>query len=384
MNPKNFARIGAVLLAFFVMSFVDMVGVATDYVKADFDLPDGLVQFISSAAFLWFFVFSVPTGLLQARMGKRNVLCLGVLLSAVGLILPFVSYSFASVLVGFSLLGIGNTIIQVSANPLLVSVVGKERAPSFMSLSQFTKSIGSMIAAPLSALLLAKTGNWKLLFVIFAAVSVLSAICLYSVSLKEKEKEEADASFGSCFKLLSDKYVALMVLGIFLIVGIDVGVNAASGQFLMEKFGMEQGVASSGRSLYFMGKLIGCLLGAILLTKFKPNKFLNITNILLAVAVLAFALNPFSKAVWPLLILIGFFAANIFPLIFTLAVGNLPEKANEISGLMMMAISGGAVIPPVLGAIADTSNYTMSLLFLMVCAIVILLIGMMNKPKKAV
>lgn len=72
-----------------------------------------------------------------------------------------------------------------------------------------------------------------------------------------------------------------MVLAISLIVGIDVGVNAMSCQFLMEKFGMEQNIAASGRSLYFMGKLLGCLLGALLLTKFKPRALLNITNILL-------------------------------------------------------------------------------------------------------
>jgi len=175
-----------------------------------------------------------------------------------------------------------------------------------------------------------------------------------------------------------------MVLGIFLIVGIDVGVNSVSGQFLIEKFGMEQGVAASGRSLYFMGKLFGCLLGAILLAKFKPRTFLNITNILLCLLLLGFALSPVKAAAWPLLLLTGFFAANVFPLIFTLAVGDIPDKANEISGLMMMAISGGAVIPPVMGAIAGKFSYTMAIVFLAVCAAAILLIGAMNCYKKPV
>jgi fucose permease len=381
MSQKKILPIAAVLFSFVVMSFVDMVGVATDYVKADLQLSDGVVQFISSAAFLWFFIISVPTGLLQARFGKRNVLVTGIILSAIGLLFPFLNYTYFSVLIGFSLLGIGNTIIQVAANPLLILIVNKEKASGFMSFSQFIKAIGSMMAAPLTALVLVKTGDWKLVFLFFAIVSVLAALLLYSVQIKETNENKNSTTFASCFKLLNNRFVFLMALAIFLLVGIDVGINTVSGQFLIEKFGFEQSVAVSGRSLYFMGKLIGSLLGAILLTKFNPRQFLNITNLLLCVSILVFALNPFNMASWALLFIIGFFAANIFPLIFPLAVESLPKKANEISGLLMMAISGGAIIPPLMGAIAGASNYTMSLFLLLGCGIVIVMIGLMNKPK---
>jgi fucose permease len=381
MSQKKILPIAAVLFSFIIMSFVDMVGVATDYVKADLQLSDGVVQFISSAAFLWFFIISVPTGLLQARFGKRNVLITGIILSAIGLLFPFLNYTYVSVLIGFSLLGIGNTIIQVAANPLLILIVNKEKASGFMSFSQFIKAIGSMIAAPLTALVLVKTGDWKLVFLFFAIVSVLAALLLYSVQIEETKENKNSTTFASCFKLLNNRFVFLMALAIFLLVGIDVGLNTVSGQFLIEKFGFEQSVAASGRSLYFMGKLIGSLLGAILLTKFNPRQFLNITNVLLCMSILVFALNPFNMASWALLFIIGFFAANIFPLIFTLAVESLPKKANEISGLLMMAISGGAIIPPLMGAIAGASNYTMSLFLLLGCGIVIVMIGLMNKPK---
>lgn len=375
---KNFAIL-SVLLAFLVMSFVDMVGVATDYVKEDFNLSDGVVQLISSAAFLWFFVFSVPAGLLQARFGKRNVLNVGILLSAIGLLLPFFNYNFTSILIGFSLLGIGNTIIQVSANPLLISVVRKDKASSFMSLSQFVKALGSMAAAPLTALLLVQTGNWKLVFVVFSVVSILAAFLLSTVKFHEKVESGSNITVLSCFTLLGNKFILLMVLGIFLVVGVDVGVNAVSGQFLMERFEMGKELAASGRSLYFMGKLIGCLLGAIILTKFSPKKFLNLTAGLLSLSILIFAFNPFESATWVLLLIIGFGAANIFPLIFTLTIEKYSDKANEISGLMMMAVSGGAVMPPLMGTIAGVSNYTMGMLLLFACSIVILLIGRFNK-----
>jgi len=379
----NKKAVAVVLVSFIVMSFVDLVGVATDYVKSDLNLSDGIVQFISSAAFLWFFVFSVPTGLMQARFGKRNVLSAGILLSAVGLILPFLSYGFTSVLIGFSFLGIGNAIIQVSANPLLISVSGSEKAASWMSLSQFIKSVGSMAAPFLAGFLASQVGDWKWTFVVFAVVSVLSVVLLYSVNLKEdKSGQLSNTTIGSCLNLLGNKYVALMVLGIFLIVGIDVGINAVSGQFMIEKFQMKPDVAAKGRSLYFFGKLIGCFLGAVLLTKFKPRTFLNLTSTLLCAALLVFAFYPVAGVSVALLAVIGFFGANIFPLIFTLAVGNLPEKSNEISGLMMMAISGGAVIPPVMGFIAGKFNYTISMLFLLACAAVIVLIGLTNKSQE--
>ncbi|MBM4103738.1 MAG: sugar MFS transporter [Planctomycetes bacterium] len=382
MNTNKKA-VAVVMVSFIVMSFVDLVGVATDYVKSDLNLSDGIVQFISSAAFLWFFVFSVPTGLMQARFGKRNVLSAGILLSAVGLILPFLSYGFTSVLIGFSFLGIGNAIIQVSANPLLISVSGSEKAASWMSLSQFIKSVGSMAAPFLAGFLASQVGDWKWTFVVFAVVSVLSVVLLYSVNLKEdKSGQLSNTTIGSCLNLLGNKYVALMVLGIFLIVGIDVGINAVSGQFMIEKFQMKPDVAAKGRSLYFFGKLIGCFLGAVLLTKFKPRTFLNLTSTLLCAALLVFAFYPVAGVSVALLAVIGFFGANIFPLIFTLAVGNLPEKSNEISGLMMMAISGGAVIPPVMGFIAGKFNYTISMLFLLACAAVIVLIGLTNKSQE--
>jgi len=381
MKKTNNISIAALLLAFFVMSFVDMVGVATDYVKADMQLPDGLVQFISFAAFLWFFVLSVPTGILQARYGKRNILVLGIIISAIGLILPFAIYSFASVLIGFSLLGIGNTILQVSANPLLIQNVAKEQSSSYMSFSQFIKAVGSMAAAPATALIASATGNWKLVFVLFAVVSAISAVFLYNVDMKDDKSSETNTSFASCFKLLNNRFVLYMVLGIFLVVGIDVGINVISGQFLMERFNMEQAVASSGRSLYFMGKLTGSLLGAILLTRFDTRSFFIATAILLIISILGFAFNPMAAASWVILFFIGLFGANIFPIIFTLSINALPLKANEISGLMMMAISGGAIIPPMLGFLSGVWGNIAGLFLLVACSVILLFIGYFNKQQ---
>ena len=174
-----------VLMAFFAASFCDMVGIGVDRVKLEFELSNALAQLIPSAVFLWFFILSVPIGIMQDRIGKRNMLNIGLVITALGLLIPFVFYTFEMVLFGFALLGIGNTIVQVSANPLLVDVVPSNRRSSFLSLSQFVKAIGSMVAAPLAGLFAAQFGDWKILFIVFGVVSILTVLWLASSKIEE-------------------------------------------------------------------------------------------------------------------------------------------------------------------------------------------------------
>lgn len=355
-----------VLMGFFVMSFCDLVGIGVDRVKLDFGISNTLAQLIPSAVFLWFFLLSVPVGILQDRWGKRNMLNLGMIITALGLIIPFFFYSFQVVLVGFALLGIGNTIVQVSANPLLVDVVPSNRRSSFLSFSQFIKAIGSMIAAPLAGWFAAKYGDWKILFLVFGVVSVLTVLWLSFTKIEETKNTEQRATFSSSFKLLGNSFIAIMVVSIFMVVGIDVGVNAVSGQFLLGKFGSEQVVAESARSFYFFGKMLGTFGGAILLTKLSSNKFFIWSSVLGLASILALIIAPSEVAAFAIIFIIGLGIANIFPLVFSLAVERYPERANEISGLMIMAVSGGAVIPPIMGLIGDNFGVTLSLFVLVI------------------
>jgi FHS family L-fucose permease-like MFS transporter len=264
MNTEkvNITKILPVLMAFFVMSFVDLVGIGVDRVIKDMDKSTTLAQLIPSVAFLWFFLLSVPVGVMQSRLGKRFMLNVGIGVTALGLLVPYFFYTFPMVLVGFSLLGIGNTIVQVSANPLITDVVPGNRASSFLSFSQFVKAIGSMIGAPLAAVFASRFGDWKLLFLVFGVVSILSAIWLGSVKIDEKKLEESKATFTSSFKLLGTGFVLMMVLSIFLVVGIDVGFNSNSGQFLIKQFGVDPVTAESGRSVYFFGRMLGTIYGS--------------------------------------------------------------------------------------------------------------------------
>jgi len=368
-------------MSFFVMSFVDLVGIGVDRVSTDMNLSATLAQLIPSAAFLWFLLLSVPVGVLQSRLGKKNMLNIGMGVTALGLLVPFFFYTFEMVLAGFALLGIGNTIVQVSANPLLVDVVPGNRASSYLSFSQFIKAIGSMIGAPLAALLAGWFGDWKLLFLVFGVVSILSVLWLGTVKIEEKAQSEVKATFTSAFKLLGVGFVLMMVISIFLVVGIDVGFNSNSGQFLIKQFGMEPTTAESGRSIYFLGRMLGTFAGAIMLTRISSRKFFVWTSVLGIISMVVMLLVHSPVLAWGLVFVFGLAVANIWPLVFSIAVEKYPNRSNEISGLMMMAVSGGAFIPLLVGWVSDLSSVAIGMSVLILCMIYLLAVSLFNLKK---
>ncbi|HAQ36874.1 MAG TPA: MFS transporter [Saprospirales bacterium] len=384
MNKRKISMmvLTPVLFSFFVMSFCDLVGIGVDRVKLEFGLSNTMVQLIPSAVFIWFFILSVPVGVFQDRFGKKNVVNTGMFITALGMLIPYFFYTKASIFLGFALLGIGNTILQVSANPLLVDVVPSEKKSSFLSFSQFIKSIGSMVAPFIASFLAAQYGDWKLMFLAFGIISILAAVWLNFTKVEETRNTAQRATIASSLKLLGTPFITYMVLGIFLVVGIDVGINAISGQFLMNKFDSVQEFAEKGRSVYFFGKMLGTFAGAIMLAMLASRKFLLWSSILglLSIIALLFATGEYMAMV--IIFIIGLGVANIFPLIFSLTVDKYPLRANEISGLMVMAISGGAIIPPIIGYLTDVSGITAGMLVLVACGAYLLFLAAFNLMKK--
>jgi fucose permease len=381
MKKINYSHLLPVLMSFIVMSFVDLVGIGVDRVSKDMNLSATLGQLIPSAAFLWFLLLSVPVGIIQSRIGKRQMLNIGMGITALGMLVPYFIYSFGMVLTGFALLGIGNTIVQVSANPLLVDVVPENRVSSYLSFSQFIKAVGSMIGAPLAGFFAARFGDWKLLFLVFGVVSVLSVVWLGSVKIGERKQEGKKVSFGSAFSLLGTGFIFLMVFSIFLVVGVDVGFNSNSGQFLIRHFGIDQTVAESGRSVYFFGRMLGTFAGALILTRFSSRRFFLWTSVLGIIALFAILQIQSQAVAWVLVFIIGLAVANIFPLVYSIAVEKHPGRTNEISGLMMMAICGGAVIPLIMGWVSDMSGVAWGLSVLIVCMIILFCVSLYTQKK---
>ena len=300
---------------------------------------------------------------------------IGMMVTAAGLLMPFFIYTFVTLLAGFVLLGIGNTILQVSANPLLIDIVQEKQRSSALSFSQFIKAIGSMVAPFLAAFFASTFGDWKIVFLVFGLFSLLSAFWLHFTPIAESVSTEKKATFGSAIRLLGTPYILLMVLGIFFVVGIDVGINSTSGQFLMDKLGMDSEPAMQGRSLYFFGKMLGTFVGALLLTRLHSGKFLLYSSFATLITILVFLWAPSAMIALTLMFLIGMAASNIFPLIFSITVGKYMTRTNEISGLMIMAVSGGAFIPPIVGSLSDMISLTAGMYVFVACALYLVFIS---------
>lgn len=357
-----------VLATFFVMGFCDVVGIATSYLKQDFALSESLAGFIPSMVFIWFLFLSVPAAILMNRIGRKAMVQVSNAVTFVGMLIPFFSYTFVSCMVAFILLGIGNTLLQVSLNPLLTNVVKGERLTSCLTGGQVVKAVSSFCAPFLALAATAAFGNWKYLFTIYAAITLLSFLLLEMTEIPKEAASGKATSLKEAFGLLGDKTVLLFFLGIFFIVGVDVGTNTVSAKLLLERCGMDVEKASLGASVYFICRTVGAFLGTFLLARMDDIKYLKI-NLFLAVASMAvlFSVQP----AWAILAGIGgigFFCSSVFSVLFSQALKARPEKANEISGFMITGVCGGAVIPPLMGLATEwVGNQCGSLLVITLC-----------------
>ena len=376
---KSLFKALPVLFGFFIMGFVDVVGISTSYVKQDFGLSDTLSNLLPAMVFLWFAVFSVPTGILMNKLGRKNTVLLSMVVTLLALLVPLITYNFVSILIAFALLGIGNTIIQVSLNPLVSNIVSKEKLTSSLTLGQFIKAIASFLGPILAGFAASSLGNWKLMFPIFAVITILSAFWLLISSVEREAKVLETTSFKAAFGLLGDKTILFLFLGILFVVGVDVGMNTATPKFLMERTGMPLETAGLGTSLYFMARTAGALVGAIILAKMSAKKFFQISMILAVIALIAMIPMKNTVGILIMVAIIGFTIANIFSIIFSIALQKLPLRANEISGLMVMGIAGGAIFPLLMGVLSDKMGQTGGLLVIFGCMIYLLIASFVIK-----
>jgi fucose permease len=364
-QENKYLKIIPVILAFFAMGFVDLVGIATNYVKADFDLSDTVANLFPSMVFFWFLIFSVPTGMLMNRIGRRKTVLLSLIITTAALALPYLNYSFASMLVSFSLLGIGNTLMQVSINPLLSNIVRGEKLASSLTLGQFVKAIASFIAPLIAAWAAASFGDWKLLFPIFMAIAVIATIWLGLTQIKEEEITDKTSTIFQCLSLLGDRIILLSFLGIICHVGIDVGVNVTAPKILMERLDMPLTEAGFATSLYFLFRTIGTFTGVIALARTSAKKVFGISVILMLFSMIGLLMFHNLTLIYISIALVGLGNSNIFPILLFKAMSYLPTKKNEVSGLMIMGLFGGTIFPLLMGLLSDTMNSQMGALIVL-------------------
>ena len=357
------------------MGFVDVVGIATNYVKVDFGLSDTMANLIPMMVFLWFALFSIPTGILMGKAGRRNTVVIALSVTTLAMLLPLFLYDFVSVLLAFALLGIGNTILQVSLNPMVANVVNPDRITSVLTLGQFIKAISSFLGPIIAGAAASFWGDWKLIFAVYAATTLVSTVWLISTIPGKEKLEEAKATFGTTLSLFSDKYITSLFLGILFIVGIDVGLNTTIPKLLMDRTGMALSEAGLGTSLYFAARTIGSFAGAFLLAKVSASRFLKYSMFVAIVAFILLLAVPATWSMFVMIVIVGLACANVFSIIFSFALQHKPERANEISALMIMGVSGGALITPLMGIVADGFGQVAGLSILLLCILYICLIS---------
>lgn len=355
------------MLCFFVMGFVDLVGIASNYTKADLGLSDTVANLLPSLVFVWFFFFSIPTSLLMNRIGRRKTVLLSLLITIVAMFIPIVAGRFWILLVAFSLLGIGNTLLQTALNPLVSSVVQGDRLASTLTFGQFVKAIASFMAPYLAmwgaTQVIPSLGlGWRILFPLYMLIGLLATILLYATDIKEEiQKEGAHAKrkgvvwceFMDALRLLGNRSVLLCFIAIIAIVGLDVGINTTAPKVLMERLSMTLDQAAFATSLYFIFRTVGCFAGSFLLARMKEWRFLLISILLMAIAVVGLLVGQSRWMLYSAIAVMGLANSNTFSIIFSRAMKAVPEKQNEVSGLLIMGLIGGAIFPPIMGLASD-------------------------------
>ena len=359
-NSKNasLSKLVPVMLCFFVMGFVDLVGIASNYVKADLNLTDSQANIFPSLVVFWFLIFSVPTGMLMNRIGRKKTVLLSLVITFASLLLPIFGDSYLLMLVSFSLLGIGNALMQTSLNPLLSTIVSGEKLASSLTFGQFIKAIASFLApyiamwgatqvSPASGL------GWRVLFPINLIISIVSILLLNGTKISEEMEEGKPSTFTQCLALLGKPFILLSFIGIMCHVGIDVGTNTTAPKILIERFGMTLADAGFATSLYFIFRTIGCLLGSFILRKMSPKMFFAISVFCMLAAMVGLFVFHDQTMIYVCIALIGFGNSNVFSIIFSQVLLYMPNKKNEVSGLMIMGLFGGTIFPLAMGLASD-------------------------------
>ena len=369
-----------IFLAFFLMGLADAMGPMSTGVKDHYHLSNVMATLLPFFVFIAFALCSVPAGLLAGRIGKKNLLLLGLGLNTLAVLVASFPLAHYEILLGcIFLLGAGTTCLQVAGNPVMRDVSAAGNYSRNLSFAQGFKGLGStvstfLVSAVTVVAVLAEM-EWRGIFPIFTALMALTFVAVGFVSVKETKADEPP-SVASSLRLLKEPVFFLAVLGIFLYVGAEVSMCTFLRPAL-EGLGLEessmalwyrqmlshtpdlisQGLGKSvsnvfGPTLFLLVLAVGRLLGGAVLMIMSPRTCFRLSALLGMLGAATFLAGSQTLALVGVVVAgLGF--ANIWPMLFSITVEERPDRANELSGLMCMAISGGAVMPLVMAWLMD-------------------------------
>lgn len=372
MNNSNQSKLTLipVMITFFTMGFVDLVGAVSNNMQEDFGLSDSAANFFPSLVFFWFLIFSVPTGMLMNKIGRKKTVLLSVVITTLAVFLPLFDSFMPTkesqlwlMYISFSLLGIGNAIMQTGINPLVTMLV-KGHLASTLTFGQFVKAIASFIAPLIAAWGATTTApilglSWRILFLLFFVIGMVATLWLGMTHIEEEPIEGKASGFADCLKMLGSPIILLSFVGIMCHVGIDVGTNAVAPKVLFERLGGAGDSLSQfeyATSIYFAFRTLGCFTGSILMRKLNIRTFFTIIVLMMALSMVGLVFGTEKWELWVAIALVGYGNSNVFSIVFSQAMLSAPEKKNEVSGLMIMGLFGGTVFPLLMGFASDAAK----------------------------
>ncbi len=390
------------MLIFFVISFLtNILGPIIPDIIDSFSLSIGLAGFLPFSFFVAYGVMSIPSGLLVEKYKEKKILVAAFLMAFIGALSFALFPSFKIALLSLFIIGIGMAMLQVVINPLLRTAGGEEHfafnsvmgqlafgAASFLSPMLYSYLVTNIHSGHTHGIIVFLEGlvpenlKWVSLYWVFAGISLLMCLAIFfikfpKVELKEDEKMDIKGSFKS---LLTNKYVLLYFLGIFCYVGSEQGIANWISKFLQTYHGIDPAKEGAQVISYFWGLLtVGCLLGLVLLKFLDSNKVLVAFSTAAIISLLfgLFGTAEISLIAFPLT---GFFASVMWSIIFSLALNSVPKNHGTFSGILCSAIAGGAIVPLIIGGIAELLGLQLAMLFLLITLGYVLSIGIWAKP----
>ena len=346
------------LAGFFVMGFGDIIGTVMNQVKVECAAnADAISWLMPIFAYVWFLAISIPTGVVAGRIGRKNTVLVSLAVTVAAMVVPLFADAerWYLYVVAFALVGIGNTIIQAALPALMSNIVDPSRLASRISLGQFVKAVCAALTPVFVYLTATALGNWRLLFPLYGALTVGAAIWLWRAKIPDERKSEGakeaggTTTFAGCFAMLKNPYVAAMTVGILFSVGADVGFSVAIPEYLKNVYKVDVNMAGMGPTVYFVAKTAAALGGAVLFARISAARCFPWFMGLGFAATVVIPFLPSAIAFLAVVALVALLTANSFGMCMALAIERAPEKANEISALMVMAIVGGGIVSAALG-----------------------------------
>ena len=408
---QNYSRpLAVVTTLFFMWGFLTCLNdILVPHLKAIFDLSYARVMLVQFAFFSAYFLFSVPWSKVVNTVGYQRTMVIGLFTMAFGsfLFLPAASAaSYPLFLTALLVLAAGITGLQVSANPYVDLLGTPETASSRLDLTQAFNSLGTTLAPKVGGLLILaaaplameqlrklspaalhayrvqEAASVKMPYAVIGVLLVLLAIMIGSFNLPKVEAGEYRLRDKVSDSIWKHPNLLLGAIGIFTYVGAEVSI----GSFLVNYFGLPDIASLSAKtaagyvSFYWGGSMVGRFLGAGLLRRFKPGRLLAVFAICAATLVAASMVLGGHTAMWTILA-VGLFNSIMFPTIFSLGVAELGPLTGSGSGLLNMAIVGGAILPVIQGGIADRVGLHHAFVLPVMCYLYILFYGLSgSKP----